>query len=203
MLLGRLTEEQSEVMILRFLEGYSISEVAEMLDKSEGAVKSLQSRAISTLRQLTGADEVEVKPDKPTENSDKVLSRQERLEIKRQKEKQELEMRRAQRRQELSNAPVEIVVEPEKPKVPIHGIDSMMFDYVFSRLDMSLQHFVRTLVSNNLDRTTTAKTLNLKPAAVTKNIKSMYTQIQRDLITHNITLENIQLYEMLQYYLKD
>lgn len=52
MAIGRLTEEQSEVITLRFLEGYSISEVAEMLDKSEGSIKALQYRAVTTLRQL-------------------------------------------------------------------------------------------------------------------------------------------------------
>ncbi|MFZ4658115.1 MAG: sigma-70 family RNA polymerase sigma factor [Caldilineaceae bacterium] len=52
MAIGRLTEEQSEVIALRFLEGYSISEVAEMLDKTEGSIKALQYRAVTTLRQL-------------------------------------------------------------------------------------------------------------------------------------------------------
>lgn len=52
MAIDRLTEEQSEVITLRFLEGYSISEVAEMLDKSEGSIKALQYRAVTTLRQL-------------------------------------------------------------------------------------------------------------------------------------------------------
>ena len=49
---GRLTEEQNEVITLRFLEGYSIGEVAEMLDKTEGSIKALQYRAVTTLRQL-------------------------------------------------------------------------------------------------------------------------------------------------------
>ncbi|MCB0046135.1 MAG: sigma-70 family RNA polymerase sigma factor [Caldilineaceae bacterium] len=48
----RLTEDQAAVVSLRFLEGYSISEVAEMLDKTEGAVKALQYRAVATLRDL-------------------------------------------------------------------------------------------------------------------------------------------------------
>jgi RNA polymerase sigma-70 factor (ECF subfamily) len=50
--IGRLTGEQAEVITLRFLEGYSISEVAEMLDKTEGSIKALQYRAVTTLRQL-------------------------------------------------------------------------------------------------------------------------------------------------------
>ncbi|MBX3009923.1 MAG: sigma-70 family RNA polymerase sigma factor [Caldilineaceae bacterium] len=50
--IGRLTGEQAEVITLRFLEGYSISEVAEMLDKTEGSIKALQYRAVTTLRQI-------------------------------------------------------------------------------------------------------------------------------------------------------
>ncbi len=48
----RLTDEQAEVISLRFLEGYSIAEVAEMMDKTEGAIKALQYRAVATLRQM-------------------------------------------------------------------------------------------------------------------------------------------------------
>ncbi|MBW7885589.1 MAG: sigma-70 family RNA polymerase sigma factor [Caldilineaceae bacterium] len=48
----RLTDEQAEVVSLRFLEGYSISEVAEMTNRTEGAVKALQYRAVATLRTL-------------------------------------------------------------------------------------------------------------------------------------------------------
>ncbi len=48
----RLTDEQAAVVSLRFLEGYSISEVAEMMDKTEGAIKALQYRAVATLRDL-------------------------------------------------------------------------------------------------------------------------------------------------------
>ena len=48
----RLTDEQAQVLSLRFLEGYSFSEIAEMMDKTEGAVKALQHRAVATLRQL-------------------------------------------------------------------------------------------------------------------------------------------------------
>lgn len=48
----RLTEDQAEVVSLRFLEGYSISEVATMTNRTEGAIKALQYRAVSTLRSL-------------------------------------------------------------------------------------------------------------------------------------------------------
>ena len=50
--IGRLTSEQAEVISLRFLEGYSINEVATLMDKTEGAIKALQYRAVATLRQL-------------------------------------------------------------------------------------------------------------------------------------------------------
>jgi RNA polymerase sigma-70 factor (ECF subfamily) len=48
----RLTDEQAEVVSLRFLEGYSIAEVAEMTNRTEGAIKALQYRAVTTLRGL-------------------------------------------------------------------------------------------------------------------------------------------------------
>lgn len=50
--IARLTEEQAEVISLRFLEGYSISEVSTMMEKTEGSIKALQYRAVATLRQL-------------------------------------------------------------------------------------------------------------------------------------------------------
>ncbi len=50
--IGRLTDDQAEVISLRFLEGYSFSEIATMMGKTEGAVKALQHRAVTTLRQL-------------------------------------------------------------------------------------------------------------------------------------------------------
>ena len=50
--IGRLTDEQSEVISLRFLEGYNINEVAEMMNKTEGSIKALQYRAVATLRQF-------------------------------------------------------------------------------------------------------------------------------------------------------
>ena len=50
--INRLTEEQAQVVTLRFLEGLSITEVAEVTGKTEGAVKALQYRAVSSLRRL-------------------------------------------------------------------------------------------------------------------------------------------------------
>jgi len=48
----QLTDEQAEVLSLRFLEGYSIFEVASLMNKTEGAIKALQYRAVATLRNL-------------------------------------------------------------------------------------------------------------------------------------------------------
>jgi RNA polymerase sigma-70 factor (ECF subfamily) len=54
--LTRLTEEQQEVVLLRFLQGLQISEVATITGRSEGAVKALQFRALRSLQKIL-ADE--------------------------------------------------------------------------------------------------------------------------------------------------
>lgn len=48
--LERLEENQREVIILRFLIGLSLKETAHAVDKSVGAVKTLQHRGILALR---------------------------------------------------------------------------------------------------------------------------------------------------------
>ena len=56
--LQQLTPDQQQVITLKFLEEMSNSEVAELLNKSVGAVKSLQHRALATLqRQLSSNQE--------------------------------------------------------------------------------------------------------------------------------------------------
>ncbi len=50
--ISQLTPEQATVIVMRFLEGYSIAEVAKAMGKTEGAVKALQFRAVERLRQL-------------------------------------------------------------------------------------------------------------------------------------------------------
>lgn len=47
----RLTENQRQVILLRFIEGLSNSEVAAILERSEGAIRVLQHRALAALRQ--------------------------------------------------------------------------------------------------------------------------------------------------------
>jgi RNA polymerase sigma-70 factor (ECF subfamily) len=48
--LRHLTEEQRQVVLLRFMEDYRNGQVARILDKSEGAIKALQHRALKSLR---------------------------------------------------------------------------------------------------------------------------------------------------------
>jgi RNA polymerase sigma-70 factor (ECF subfamily) len=50
--ISQLTPDQQRVVLLRFGEGYKIAKVAHLMDKSEGAVKVLQHRAIKRLRKL-------------------------------------------------------------------------------------------------------------------------------------------------------
>jgi RNA polymerase sigma-70 factor (ECF subfamily) len=50
--LQKLTEEQQEVILLRFLQGLQISEVAVATGRSEGAVKALQFRALRSLQKI-------------------------------------------------------------------------------------------------------------------------------------------------------
>jgi RNA polymerase sigma-70 factor (ECF subfamily) len=50
--LGQLTPLQQEVIVLRFLEGYSTQEIARIVGKREGTVRGIQFRAIGALRQL-------------------------------------------------------------------------------------------------------------------------------------------------------
>jgi len=50
--INQLTDEQQEVVVLRFIEGYQANEVAEMLDKSPTAVRQLQYRALKQLRKM-------------------------------------------------------------------------------------------------------------------------------------------------------
>jgi RNA polymerase sigma-70 factor (ECF subfamily) len=45
-----LPDSQRDVIILRFINGMPIGEVAQALHKSEDAVKGLQRRALSALR---------------------------------------------------------------------------------------------------------------------------------------------------------
>ncbi|MGQ9490327.1 MAG: sigma-70 family RNA polymerase sigma factor [Anaerolineae bacterium] len=50
--LALITEEQAQVITLRFLEGLSIAETAEIMGKTEGAIKALQYRAVLALKRV-------------------------------------------------------------------------------------------------------------------------------------------------------
>jgi RNA polymerase sigma-70 factor (ECF subfamily) len=50
--LAELTEEQRQVIILRFVEGMTSKEVGRLLDKSTGAVKALQHRGLAALARI-------------------------------------------------------------------------------------------------------------------------------------------------------
>jgi RNA polymerase sigma-70 factor (ECF subfamily) len=52
--LSELTEEQQQVVLLRFVAGQSTNEVAQALDKSENAIKQMQLRALRSLGRLMG-----------------------------------------------------------------------------------------------------------------------------------------------------
>ncbi len=48
--LTKLKSEHRDVIVMRFIEGYSAAEVAQLLGKTEGAVRTLQHRALERLR---------------------------------------------------------------------------------------------------------------------------------------------------------
>jgi RNA polymerase sigma-70 factor (ECF subfamily) len=50
-----LTEDQRQVIVLRFIAGMTNEEVSKTIDKSVGAVKVLQFRALSALGKILGA----------------------------------------------------------------------------------------------------------------------------------------------------
>lgn len=52
----KLGNEQQEVVYWRFLQSYSVAETAAAMDKSEGAIKALQYRAVKALYKLVVVD---------------------------------------------------------------------------------------------------------------------------------------------------
>ncbi|MEA3345440.1 MAG: sigma-70 family RNA polymerase sigma factor [Chloroflexota bacterium] len=55
--IDQLTEGQRHVILLKFFEGLDNKTVARILDKSYGAVKSLQHRGLAALRRILESDE--------------------------------------------------------------------------------------------------------------------------------------------------
>src|SRR5690606_28785626 len=58
--LEQLTDGQSDVIILRFISGFSIAETAQTLSKSESAVKALQARGLEALSRVLSDQKVSV-----------------------------------------------------------------------------------------------------------------------------------------------
>ena len=50
--LSKLTPLQQEVIVLRFVEGYSTQEIAGLVGKREGTIRGIQFRALEALRTL-------------------------------------------------------------------------------------------------------------------------------------------------------
>jgi RNA polymerase sigma-70 factor (ECF subfamily) len=57
--LSELSVDQRDVIVMRFITGMPISEVAQALNRSEDAVKGLQRRALTTLRDVLAEWEVQ------------------------------------------------------------------------------------------------------------------------------------------------
>jgi RNA polymerase sigma-70 factor, ECF subfamily len=58
--LALLTPEQRQVVTLKYLENLDNAEIAQALQKPVGAIKSLQHRALATLRRILEGDETPV-----------------------------------------------------------------------------------------------------------------------------------------------
>jgi len=58
--LGRLSPDQKDVTIMRFIEDMSHAEIAIVLGKSEGAVRLIQHRAVEALKDLLNNDKDEI-----------------------------------------------------------------------------------------------------------------------------------------------
>ncbi|MBI4730168.1 MAG: sigma-70 family RNA polymerase sigma factor [Acidobacteria bacterium] len=54
--ISQLGTEQQEVIYWRFLQGYSVAETAAAMDKTQGAIKALQYRAVKALYKLVVVD---------------------------------------------------------------------------------------------------------------------------------------------------
>lgn len=85
--LGALTDEQREVIALRFFAGLSAREAAVVMDKQEGTIRGLQFRAVGALRRQLGiTDAPPAAPtvatantaDQPTDRAIRVENRNER-----------------------------------------------------------------------------------------------------------------------------
>lgn len=62
-LLATLTSDQREVIALRIVADLSIAEVAEIVEKPQGAVKALQHRALRTISKRINDSPVSLRPE--------------------------------------------------------------------------------------------------------------------------------------------
>lgn len=53
---GELGDEQRECVMLRFIQGLSVNETAQIMGKNDGAIKALQHRAVRKLATIIGPD---------------------------------------------------------------------------------------------------------------------------------------------------
>lgn len=76
--LGRVPVRQRAVLVLRFLEGLSVEETAEVLKCRPGTVKSQSARGLATLRTVLAADDITLYDE---EGQDSVVPHRGRLEV--------------------------------------------------------------------------------------------------------------------------
>ncbi len=58
--LARLTEEQRQVIALKYLEGMANKQVADIMKKSVGAVKALEQRGLGSLQRMLHTGELKI-----------------------------------------------------------------------------------------------------------------------------------------------
>ncbi|MDE3111590.1 MAG: sigma-70 family RNA polymerase sigma factor [Chloroflexota bacterium] len=56
--IGRLTEVQQEIVILKFIEGRETKEIAQLTGKAEATVRGIQMRALAALRAVLRGEDV-------------------------------------------------------------------------------------------------------------------------------------------------
>ena len=62
-ILYKLTQEQREVLILKFINGLKTKEIAQVMGKGQGAIRALQMRALHALADIIGKDDEEAGED--------------------------------------------------------------------------------------------------------------------------------------------
>ena len=50
--LSQLTVDQQQVIVMKFIEGHDNEQIAQTMDKREGAIRALQMRALMSLRRV-------------------------------------------------------------------------------------------------------------------------------------------------------